>query len=111
MLKKIFIAAGILILLLIALEAIKLFQLKTSVSSYATYWKQRASTAGELTYVVLGDSAAQGVGASDPDKGYVGLIAKRLAAKTGKSVRVVNLSVYGAGVDDVIRKQLPLLQN
>lgn len=77
----------------------------------AEYWRQRSTQPGELTYVALGDSAAQGIGARQPDKGYVGVLAGRLAAKTGKTIRVVNLSVSGARVRDVIDKQIPQLKD
>jgi lysophospholipase L1-like esterase len=60
-------------------------------------------------YVALGDSTAQGIGASSPERGYVGLIAERLRTATGRPVRVINLSVSGARVHDVVANQLPKL--
>lgn len=72
-------------------------------------WRRRAQQPGELLYVALGDSAAQGVGTSDLDASYVGLLAARLQRQTGRSVRVVNLSRYGARVGDVNSEQLPQL--
>lgn len=54
--------------------------------------------------------AAQGVGASSADKGYVGLLADRLRSRTGRPVEVVNLSMSGARVADVVADQLPRLQ-
>jgi len=65
--------------------------------------------AGGIVYVALGDSTAQGIGASRPERGYVGLIARRMAVATGRPVRVVNLSVSGARVRDVVADQLPKL--
>ncbi len=59
--------------------------------------------------MALGDSAAQGVGASGPDKGYVGLLADRLRETTSQPVEVVNLSVSGARMADVVEHQLPRL--
>lgn len=73
----------------------------TSVDDYAAYWRRRSTTAGNLLYVALGDSAAQGVGASSPQRGYVGIVADRLAAANGRTVAVVNLSLSGAKVDDL----------
>lgn len=102
---------GFIILVLIMAEVISLLQLRSSLTSNTRYWQQRISQPGELTYVALGDSAAQGIGATRPEKGYVGLLASRLEAKTGKKVRVVNLSVSGAKIQDVIDKQLPQLPN
>ena len=80
-----------------------------SVDSHAAYWRERAAGDGELLYVALGDSTAQGVGAPDPEDGYVGRLADDLARTSGSSVRVVNLSVSGARVADLVRDQLPRL--
>ena len=102
---------GFLVLTLVVAEVISLLQLRASLSSNAQYWQQRISQPGELTYVALGDSAAQGIGASRPQNGYVGVIADRLAQKTGKTIRVVNLGVSGAKLQDVIDKQIPQLKN
>lgn len=76
----------------------------------ARYWRRRADVSGDLLYVALGDSTAQGIGASRPARGYVGLLADDLAHRTGRSVRVVNLSVSGAKVDSVLHDQLPALR-
>ncbi len=81
-----------------------------SKRKYAQTWADRADLPGELLYVALGDSAAQGIGASAPAAGYVGLLAERIAAVSGRSVRVVNLSVSGAKVADVLADQIPRLQ-
>ncbi len=72
-------------------------------------WARRAQQPGELLYVAVGDSAAQGVGARDLDASYVGLLAARLQRSTGRTVRVVNLSRYGARLDDALERQLPEL--
>lgn len=61
--------------------------------------------------MALCDSSAQGIGASRPDRGYVGLVAERVRARTGKDVQVINLSVSGARIDDLLEDQLPLLAN
>jgi acyl-CoA thioesterase-1 len=111
MVKKIALAAGIVILMLVFAEIIRLVQLKGSIARYSQYWKQQANNQGEFTYVAIGDSAAQGIGASRPDLGYVGLLAKQIQQSTGKSVRVVNLSVTGAKISDVINGQIPKLQD
>ena len=72
-------------------------------------WRRRAEQPGELLYVAIGDSAAQGVGARRLAAGYVGRLASRLERLTGRTVRVVNLSRYGARLDDALERQLPLL--
>ena len=75
----------------------------------ARWWKEQRAQQGELLYVALGDSAAQGVGASRPGRSYVGLLAAHLTARTGRTVRVINLSVSGARLRDAITVQLPAL--
>ena len=76
----------------------------------ARWWKEQSAREGELLYVAVGDSAAQGVGASRPGRGYVGMIATHLRRRTGKTVRVVNLSVSGARLREAIAVQLPALE-
>lgn len=78
-----------------------------SVSRYKSFWVDKSKEKGEITYLALGDSAAQGIGASSPMRGYVGLVAKRVEDKTGKRVRIVNLSVTGAKMDDYLKAQVP----
>ncbi|MES2093803.1 MAG: SGNH/GDSL hydrolase family protein [Actinomycetota bacterium] len=75
----------------------------------ARWWREQGTKAGELLYAAIGDSAAQGVGASRPGHGYVGLIARHLRDRTGRTVRVVNLSVSGARISDALDVQLPAL--
>ena len=57
-------------------------------------------------WVVLGDSAAQGVGATAHDRGYVGLVLGRLRA-TGQPWQVLNLSRSGARTREVVDVQWP----
>lgn len=76
----------------------------------ARWWKDQRARAGELLYVAIGDSAAQGVGASHPGRSYVGLIAKHLRQRTGRTVRVVNLSISGARLREAISLQLSPLR-
>lgn len=75
--------------------------------AYQEYW--HSPTAGELVYVVLGDSAALSVGAPDPLQGYVGLLSARLGRATGRSIRVINLAVSGERASDLLRRQIPQL--
>lgn len=111
MLSKILTVCAALLTVLVLAEAAALLVMYTSVSRYAAYWRERAAgldgSDGPITYVALGDSAAQGIGASRPDKGYVGLLADDIATLTGRQVRVVNLSVTGATLADVLQHQLP----
>ena len=59
--------------------------------------------------MVLGDSTAQGLGASSPDGDYVGQVLAELRGQTGLPWRVLNLSVSGSLTRDVLRAQLPLM--
>ena len=76
MIKSIVLLSLAAILVVVAVEAALLLRLRGDVSAYAKYWKSRPSE-GSFTYVALGDSAAQGLGASRPELGYVGLLADR----------------------------------
>jgi len=60
-------------------------------------------------WVALGDSTAQGLGAPDPRGGYVGQALQQLRRRTGKHWRVLNLSVSGALIRDVLDEQIPRL--
>lgn len=76
---------------------------------FSAYWHRRARRPGELRYLALGDSLAQGLTACRPERGFVGLLAETLAASTGRAVALLNLSVTGATVADVVAHQLPVL--
>lgn len=98
------------IVALVLIEAFRLVLLKRQVGQYRTYWQQQAQRPAEanaLWYVAFGDSVAQGIGASQPQKGYVGLIVASLQQKTGRSVHVINLSVSGTKISDALTIQLP----
>ena len=81
---------------------------RAQVALYALAWETSnvaalapgAAAAGPL-WVVLGDSTAQGIGASGHDKGYVGQLHRILEERTGKTWRVLNLSKSGARAADV----------
>lgn len=80
-----------------------------SNASDAHYWARPQGRSGGLLYVALGDSAAQSIGASRPEHGYVGVLAQRLRDSTGHRVQVVNLSRSGARMHDVTDSQIPAL--
>jgi acyl-CoA thioesterase I len=78
------------------------------------YWEEsneRARRADGPLWVALGDSTAQGIGASTPDRGYVGQLLGRLRERESPAWRVVNFSVTGARLADVVREQLPRLDD
>ena len=80
-------------------------------ADYRAHWHALAARADPdaLTWVVLGDSAAVGIGAESVERTYVAQVAERVAAETGRPVRVVNLAVSGAMAKDVLADQLPLM--
>ncbi len=83
------------------------------VKPYREYWQKRANEPipdKAFIYVALGDSAAQSIGASTPESGYVGLIAERVAKKTGRPVHVINLSITGAKLKGALDEQIPQLE-
>lgn len=77
---------------------------------HADWWHERQQHEGQLLYLAIGDSAAQGVGATVPSRGYVGLLARRIRHRSHESVRVVNLSVSGSTTWGAKRDQLPKLR-
>lgn len=84
-------------------------RLARMAEDHAAYWRRRARRPGELRYLALGDSLAQGVSARRPEYGFVGLLADRLASSAGREIGVLNWSVTGATVADVLSEQLPRL--
>ncbi|MDQ6854971.1 MAG: GDSL-type esterase/lipase family protein, partial [Actinomycetota bacterium] len=79
---------------------------------YRRYWEEsneRARQSSGPLWVALGDSTAQGLGASAPDCGYVGQLLVRLREAQRRPWRVVNLSVTGARISDVVREQVARL--
>ena len=84
----------------------------SQVEPYADAWRTHNVAALDRAgrrWIVLGDSMSQGVGASAYDAGWVGQLARRLAA-SGHDLQVVNLSATGAGVLEVLDQQLPALE-
>ena len=100
----------VVVLALAALWAVKLVGVARSVEQHAAYWSQPRGAADGLLYVALGDSAAQGIGASRPQNGYVALLADRLRDASDRPVQVVNLSRSGARISDVLDRQIPAMQ-
>jgi lysophospholipase L1-like esterase len=60
-------------------------------------------------WVALGDSASQGVGASEWENGWTHLVLDRLRSTTGEPWRLVNLSMSGGRFADVADRQMPVL--
>ena len=84
-------------------------RVQAQVEPYARAWEQHnreAVAASGPLWVVLGDSMSQGVGASAFDRGWVGQLAESLPEH-----RLVNLSVYGGRVADVVDRQTPAMES
>lgn len=77
----------------------------------ADWWRARRKTPGDLFIIALGDSTAQGIGASRPGFSYVGQVVDRMEAYTAAPVHVTNLAVSGATTTLCARDQLPRLVN
>jgi acyl-CoA thioesterase I len=97
-------------------------ELRSARTEFAVYWdahndqvltkRERAMRDGadlDPLWVVLGDSTAQGLGAPGPRGGYVGQTLYQLRRTTGSHWQVLNLSVSGALMRDVLADQIPLL--
>jgi lysophospholipase L1-like esterase len=97
-------------------------ELRADRTEFAMYWDAhndrvrsgrelalRKGDAADPLWVVLGDSTAQGLGAPGPHGGYVGQTLYQLRRNTGRHWRVLNLSVSGALIRDVLGDQIPQL--
>ena len=81
--------------------------LADNIPVHSAYWRARRELPGDILYIAIGDSAAQGIGASRPARSYVGVIAKRLEKLSGRSIRVINLGISGATLQTALEKELP----
>lgn len=73
----------------------------------AAWWRERRKQQGDFFYLALGDSTAQGIGASTPGRSYVGQLADRVETQLGAPIAVTNLGVSGAPTRLCVRDQLP----
>lgn len=84
-------------------------RLSDMIPVHSKYWRDARAGEGDLLYVAIGDSAAQGIGASQPDRGYVGYLLRYIQSSTGRAVRVANLGISGARLRMAIDEELPRL--
>jgi lysophospholipase L1-like esterase len=78
--------------------------------AFADDWAAANLDAKQATgplWIVLGDAASQGLGATTREAGYVGVVHEMLRRRD--AWRVINLSRSGAGLADVLARQLPEL--
>ncbi len=79
-------------------------------AGYEQYWRDQAQqplAPNAFILVALGDSATVGVGALDPDNGFVGRTAALIADTTGRPVHTINVATGGATTRDILTRQLP----
>jgi len=87
-------------------------KVQAQVRPYARAWEEaneRALAVSGPVWVALGDSMTQSIGASSYDRGWVSQL-QVLLSQAGRDYRVLNLSVYGARVADVLTRQLPAMR-
>jgi len=87
-------------------------KVQAQISPYARAWEEANAGALEAEgslWVALGDSMTQGIGATRYDCGWVSQL-QALIEQDGSTYRVLNLSVYGARVDDVLTRQLAAMR-
>ena len=85
-------------------------RLANKIPVHSAYWREQHKIPGDIHYVAIGDSAAQGIGASRPAHGYVGLVAAHLRRQLKpRTLRVSNFSVSGSTIRMAIDTQLPKL--
>ena len=84
--------------------------LSEAIPVNSAFWHEQRAQPGELLYVAVGDSAAQGIGASRPAHSYVGFVAQALAAASARRIRTVNLGISGATLRIAIDAELPVLE-
>lgn len=97
-------------LIILLIQILRLIEIYSQLSRYQKYWtknNQQVIDNVPFDYVAFGDSAAQGVGATSPGRGYPGLIRSNLSKNSGKDVTLLNLSKSGGKVQDVLYTQLP----
>ena len=83
-------------------------KVQAQVEPYARAWEEHNRAAVQADgplWVVLGDSMAQGIGASAYDRGWPGQLADRLPDH-----RLVNLSVSGGRLTDLLERQIPAME-
>ena len=83
-------------------------EVQAQVEPYARAWEEHnraAVQADSPLWVVLGDSMAQGIGASAFDRGWPGQLAEWLPDH-----RLVNLSVSGGRLTDLLERQIPAME-
>lgn len=99
--------AGLILLLIVVQGAL---ELGASAVESPLHWQARSDAPvvpGAVRMVVLGDSAAQGIGAARPEESVAGRVVTHVEQSTGRPVHVTNLSRGGATAAEILRDQVP----
>lgn len=105
-----------LVAILLVIILLKFGELATQSARYHGFWQRHNqetlanSRVESVRYYALGDSTAQGIGASSPKNSYPMLVAEAINEKHG-NVELVNLSKSGAKVNDVLAEQVPVMKS
>lgn len=90
-----------------------LAEIEAQREPFAEFWDDHNSKAldesGPL-WVALGDSLAQGIGATSPENGFVLSVAEQLRQTSGEPWRVINLAMTGARISHVVDDELDILR-
>lgn len=88
-------------------------EIDNQVEPYASAWDRHNREAAEATgplWVALGDSATQGIGATEWHRSWIMTVLDRLRQKTGEPWRLVNLAMSGGRFRDVSDTQVPVMK-
>lgn len=90
-------------------------KVSSQIEPYTQWWSEQNQEALQQTdrplLAVIGDSTAIGIGASAPDRGYIGHVRDSLVARDQAPWRVINVAQSGARTDDAMDRQLPILED
>ncbi|MGH1492506.1 MAG: SGNH/GDSL hydrolase family protein [Acidimicrobiales bacterium] len=93
-------------------------EVSSQIEPYTKWWSDQNQSALQQTdrplLAVIGDSTAVGIGASAPDRGYVGLVRDALDLRDAGQAdgwRVINLAQSGARSADGLDRQLPIIDD
>ncbi len=111
LLKKIFILTVLLVLFVGFAYTAILIKNGIAANNYSKYWQEESIEYSSYTIAVLGDSTALGVGASSPEKSFVGILRDKIKNERNIGVKIINLAKSNATFEEVLEKQLPKLKD
>ncbi len=90
-------------------------KVSSQIEPYTQWWSDQNQSALTQTdrplLAVIGDSTAIGIGASGPDRGYIGIVRDSLVERDGSPWRVINVAQSGARTNDAVDRQLPIIDD